>query len=173
MVINWFDVSCKRFILKILIFIIQIIHYRYFMNLCLKWCFSKIFHLYFLVFFFMLWVIFFGYVFIFDNWNFVNLTLLWRIFRNIQLVFLNVKVLFEIINFWTIFIDYLYLMNLTRFHSFYLDIFNQILLLVRFFNWNFNVILNQFFVLLIIWTFFNLQTCNFRCFRIFRRFVNI
>lgn len=156
-----------------MIFIVQIIHYWHFMNLCLNRSFSQIFSFYFLVLLFLLQVVFLRYDIIFDNWNFMNMALLWWIFRNIQIIFLNIFIILESIHLDSFFIAYLNLMNLSRLNSFYYHIITFILQILRHFNCNFNIVLNLFLALIMIWNVFQLQICDFRMLLIFRRFMVI
>ena len=156
-----------------MIFIVQIIHYWHFMNLCLNRSFSQIFSFYFLVLLFLLQVVFLRYDIIFDNWNFMNMALLWWIFRNIQFIFLNIFIILEFIHLDSIFIAYLYLMNLSRLYSLCFHIIIFILQILRHFNCNFNIVLNLFLALIMIWNVFQLQICDFRMLLIFRRFMVI
>ena len=156
-----------------MIFIVQIIHNWYFMNLCLNRSFSQIFGFYFLVLLFLLQVVFLRYDIIFDNWNFMNMALLWWIFRNIQIIFLNIFIILEFVHLNCIFIAYLNLMNLSRLYSFCFHIITFILQILRHFNCNFNIVLNLFLALIMIWNVFQLQICDFRMLLIFRRFMVI
>ena len=156
-----------------MIFIVQIIQYWHFMNLCLNRSFSQIFRFYFLVLLFLLQVVFLRYDIIFDNWNFMNMALLWWIFWNIQFIFLNIFIILEFIHLDCIFIAYLYLMNLSRLYSLCFHIIIFILQILRHFNCNFNIVLNLFLALIMIWNNFQLQICDFRMLLIFRRYLVI